>query len=364
MPRNAEVIRQWQMLRAIERAHLGLTIDKLAAEAHVSTRTIRRDLAALAEAGFPLYDERIDGRVRWKLEGSPFRRLDVVGFTLSEACALYAGRALLDTMIGGPLGDDLTRAFEKFEHALAPMRHFLDDLPRLLAAKPLERTRHSPERREHVAKIVEAIFHRRQARMRYYSMSSRRDRSYRVDPLRLVYAEGGVYLLARVEAYQAVRTFAVERIRALALLPSTFAPPADDPAARLAHSLGVHEGEPIAVKVHLDERVAGFVTEREWHPSQRHLPQPDGSVIVELAVSNDRALHKWILGFGSMARVLAPEHLADAIAAELRRAAAAYPPGVTPAPEARPGPREPRRPAGRTPRVHSRRVRVRPKSPS
>ena len=29
----------------------------------VSTKTIRRDLAALMEAGFPLYDERYEGKV-------------------------------------------------------------------------------------------------------------------------------------------------------------------------------------------------------------------------------------------------------------------------------------------------------------
>ena len=49
MPRNAEVIRQWTILREIENARGGgMTIDDLAARCDVTTRTIRRDLQALA----------------------------------------------------------------------------------------------------------------------------------------------------------------------------------------------------------------------------------------------------------------------------------------------------------------------------
>jgi len=58
VPRNAEVVRQWTILREIERARgAGVTIDDLATLCGVTTRTIRRDLQALEEAGFPLFDE-------------------------------------------------------------------------------------------------------------------------------------------------------------------------------------------------------------------------------------------------------------------------------------------------------------------
>ena len=55
--RNAEVIRQWQILREIESRRTGVTIHELAGMARVTTRTIRRDLQALQEAGFAVYDE-------------------------------------------------------------------------------------------------------------------------------------------------------------------------------------------------------------------------------------------------------------------------------------------------------------------
>ncbi|MGC4080785.1 MAG: helix-turn-helix domain-containing protein, partial [Vicinamibacterales bacterium] len=72
VPRNAEVIKQWTILREIERARAGgVTIDELATLCDVTTRTIRRDLQALEEAGFPLYDDcsHDDGRTRWSING-------------------------------------------------------------------------------------------------------------------------------------------------------------------------------------------------------------------------------------------------------------------------------------------------------
>ena len=67
----------------------GVTIDDLASLCDVTTRTIRRDLQALEEAGFPLFDDRShdDGRTRWRMNGQAFRGL-AAGLTLSELCAL------------------------------------------------------------------------------------------------------------------------------------------------------------------------------------------------------------------------------------------------------------------------------------
>ena len=58
----------------------------------MTTRTIRRDLAALQEAGFPLFDEHDDdGRVSWRLDGQLFKGLEA-GFTLpSSARCTSAG---------------------------------------------------------------------------------------------------------------------------------------------------------------------------------------------------------------------------------------------------------------------------------
>src|SRR5215203_6548360 len=127
--RNAEVIRQWTILRDLE-ASRRLTIDDLAGRTGVTTRTIRRDLEALQASGFPLFDEQIDGKRYWTLEARAFRRLDDTGFTLAELSALYFSRTLVECLAATPFQQDVASAFDKLSTALTPgMRQFLDKLP-------------------------------------------------------------------------------------------------------------------------------------------------------------------------------------------------------------------------------------------
>ena len=64
--RNQQVVRQWQLLTALQAR--GCTLKQLAREFDVTERTIRRDLEALQDAKFPLYNERHDDGVwRWHL---------------------------------------------------------------------------------------------------------------------------------------------------------------------------------------------------------------------------------------------------------------------------------------------------------
>src|SRR5512138_1764290 len=152
MPRNAEVIRQWSILRDLESSRR-LTIDDLAERTGVTTRTIRRDLEALQAAGFPLYDEQYDGKRYWTLEQRAFKRLDDTGFTLAELSALYFSRTLVECLAATPFQQDVVSAFEKLSGALTPgMRQFLDRLPLVIQAKGApHRAADERAEREHIS---------------------------------------------------------------------------------------------------------------------------------------------------------------------------------------------------------------------
>src|SRR3954466_15783063 len=282
MPRNAEVIRQWTIPREIERARGGgVTIYQLAALCAVTTRTIPRDLQALQESGFPLYDDKTndDGRTRWRVNGQAFRGLSA-GLTVSELCALYFSRTLLESLSGTPFRDDVESAFEKLASVLTPhMRQFLDQLPRVIATKADPMRRHgSPRQTQFIARALEATLHHRQANLTYHSKSSDRTKTYLVHPYRLAYAQGGLYLLASLPEYSEVRTFAVERIQDVSLLEERFTPIEELPDAAFPHSLGVHSGQPERVEIAFEPAVADYVRAREWHPSQQ-IREADGGVL-------------------------------------------------------------------------------------
>jgi hypothetical protein len=140
MHRNRVLIRQWTLLQAMARSR-DCTIPKLAADVGVSTRTIRRDLNALQEAGFPIYDDAANGgnanggspnggSKAWRLETRSLGALARSGLTFSELCALYYSRALIECFAGSHVLADVQSALDKFEAALSPqMRKFLDRLP-------------------------------------------------------------------------------------------------------------------------------------------------------------------------------------------------------------------------------------------
>jgi len=325
MPRNQEVIRQWKVLHALESSRHGATIDALADDLEVTTRTIRRDLAALQEAGFPLYDDRDDeGRARWRLDGEILKGLET-GFTLAELCALYLSRNMLEAVAGTPFQRDLNLAFTRLEKLLSPrMRQFLDRLPHVLAAKPGPRARGGDSSRDIVARLLEATLHYRVVNMKYHSVSSGRVKDYVVHPYRLAFAQGGLYLLAYVPEYQDVRTFAIDRIAAVSLDKQTFTPSRAIPDDVFGNSLGVNTGPPSRVDIAFDRKVAPYVRARVWHPSQTIRESGDGGLVLTLEVCNDTALRSWILSWGASARVLSPAPLAAEIRADLNNASAQY----------------------------------------
>ncbi len=325
MPRNQEVIRQWKVLHALESSRHGATIDALADDLEVTTRTIRRDLAALQEAGFPLFDERDeDGRAHWRLEGQALKGLET-GFTLAEICALYLSRNMLEAVAGTPFQRDLTLAFTRLEKMLSPrMRQFLDRLPQVLAAKPGPRARGAGASPDLVARLLEATLHYRVATMKYNSVSSGRMKDYVIHPYRLAFAQGGLYLLAYVPEYKDVRTFAIDRIAAVSLDKQTFTPNRAIPDDVFGNSLGVNTGPASRVDISFDKRVAPFIRARVWHPSQTLRESDGGGLVLSLDVCLDAALRSWILSWGASARVLAPASLAAEIRADLTNATAQY----------------------------------------
>jgi predicted DNA-binding transcriptional regulator YafY len=314
--RNAEVIRQWKILKRIEAGRY-TTSAELAQEHGVTERTIRRDLEALQEAGFPLYDDRQDGRKIWKLIEGYKQRLTQT-FTLAELSALYFSKNLMSFLGGAPFARDVESAFAKIQEAL-PQKSlpYLGRIQELFSARP-DPWKDYSQKRDVISALIDATLHQKRARIDYFSFNSKRTKTYRVDPYRLVYWHGGLYLYARAEQYDEVRTFAVERIQKIEVLDESFEVPADFNVSEYARSaFGIAGGKPEPVELAFDAEMAGYIRERVWHESQNVEDQPDGSVVLRMNVAAGFELKAWIKGFLPQVRVLKPAALRDEIAGEL-----------------------------------------------
>ena len=82
-------------------------------------RTWRRDLEALEAEGFPILNERRDGRVRWRLMDG-FRHVPALSFSPTELMALVMSRALLKPLAGTQIQAALESAMTKALGLLPP----------------------------------------------------------------------------------------------------------------------------------------------------------------------------------------------------------------------------------------------------
>ncbi len=317
--RNAEVIRQWKILKTVE-AGRHTTTQALADELGVTERTIRRDIEALQEAGFPLYDDRENGRKVWRLVPGYKQKL-TQSFSLSELAALYFGKNLLSYLGGAPFAQDLESAFGKIREALpAKSLPYLARIQDLFAARP-DPAKDYSKKKDVIAGLVDATLHQRQVDVAYYSFNSRKTKAYTLDPYRLVYYHGGLYLYARAHEHGEVRTFAIERIERIGVLETTFEIPKDFNVSEYARgAFGIAGGKAEEVVLEVDAAVAAYVRERVWHESQRVEERPDGSLVLRMKVTPGFELKSWIKGFLPHVRVQEPASLRLEIAGELEAA--------------------------------------------
>lgn len=323
MPRNDQVSRQWFLLAKLERSR-GATLDELVSSLPLdyscNPRTVRRDLEGL-ELHFPIYTERVDGRTRWRfVDGF---KAPALAFSPTELMSLVFTRNLMKPLEGTHLKGSLDAAFNKAtaalpQEALSYVRQMQDWL-----SVGLGPHKSYKEHRETIEQLARAISQKRTVQMRYYSASrnvtTRRD----VDPYRLWYAAGALYLVGYCHMRREVRLFAVDRVRSLAItnkpcqLPLGF-----DFDAYVQDALVVMRGKPIDVELVFDRNTAAWVEDREWHPSQRMEQLKGGGLKMSLRIADTRELLGWILSFGAGVQVVSPAGLRERVRLEAKKIAA------------------------------------------
>ena len=211
MPRNDQLIRQWQLLRLLESSRgvsLDEIVDRLPPDYARHPRTVRRDLEAL-EATFPLINERIEGRVRWRLMDG-FRQAPALSFSPTELMALVISRSLLRPLAGTEIQTALDSAMAKASRLLPSASIDYVQQVQNVFAVGLGPHKTYRQHRETIDCLTQAIAKKRTVQMRYYSASRLRTMRREVDPYRLWYAAGGLYLVGYCHLRKEPRMFAIE----------------------------------------------------------------------------------------------------------------------------------------------------------
>jgi predicted DNA-binding transcriptional regulator YafY len=324
MARGDQLARQWIIIQNLQASRQGHTVAQLAEAVECHIRTIYRDLEALQQAGFPIYNERTAGQTRWCLMENA-RRPGTVPFSLTELMALYFSRDLLQALKGTVLFTAIESIFRKISATLPPeTERFLKRFQQSVKVGLPPRSQ-TDRARDTFASLNQAIVARQRLAIEYFTMRRRTTRMRQVDPYRLWFFDGAFYLIAYCHLRRGIRVFAVDRIRTLQRLESHFNPPPDfDLDALMASSFGVFQGDLVKVKIRFGPPVAGYIQEKIWHPSQSLKTEPDGSLVFEAEVAGTEEIRHWVMQWGSQAEVLAPAALRREMANEIASMHARY----------------------------------------
>jgi proteasome accessory factor C len=287
-------------------AHPGTTKADLAQRFAVTESQLDDDLALVLMIGVPPYspgdyldvEEDAEGRVTIRL-ADYFRR--PLRLTPNEGLALLAaGRALLAVPGSDPAGP-LATALDKLEAAL--------ELPELVVE-----VGEPPFLRD----VRDAAAHHERLDVDYWSAGRDELTQREIDPTTVFFATGAWYVSAYCHRVEAERMFRVDRVRALRATGEHFEPSAD--AVEPARTFNPRPDAP-TVTLRLRPSAAWVP---ESFPTEAVRERSDGTLDVDLVVSEEAWLERLLLRLGPEAKVVAPKTREGSAAAAAARVLARY----------------------------------------
>ncbi len=240
-----------------------------------------------------------------------------VSLTLNEQMALYFSKGLLKPLEGTPIHGSLDSALQKIGAALPPQSfEFLRGLDHAVSVRTAGFKDYSRSR-EVLDVLTRAVRHKFTTNINHRTVGFPKGIEREVDPYRLWYVNNGIYLIGHDHRSSEIRAFALERISWARATNRRFEIPDDFDFEKLTETaFNLIWGEPSEVKIRFSREQAPYIQERTWHPSQRIERRPDGSIDLTLCVGNLWEIKRWLIGWGSDARVLQPKELVREIETE------------------------------------------------
>jgi proteasome accessory factor B len=261
-------------------------------------RAFERDKDELRTMGIPLRVERVRG-VLPEVDGYRIPREEYAlrdpGLTIDELAALHLAASAVQVE-----GLPATEGLLKLGGLVSDGAHDLGVHVAPLPADP------------NLARLFGAVSSRTSVRLRYH------EEERTIDPYRLEFQRGRWYLTGYDHLRDEERNYRLDRIEGSVSLTDDppFDPPATDLPGRARGTWELGAEEPVRARVRIEGPQAGWAVQ---HVGPDHVvgEDADGSVVVELPVTNRAAFRSFVLSFLEHAEVLEPAELRDDLIAWL-----------------------------------------------
>ncbi|MBN1948061.1 MAG: WYL domain-containing protein [Bradymonadales bacterium] len=333
MQRSSDTsLRQWTMLRLVPRAPRKIdtaSLERRLAEQgfSIDRRSIQRDLQKLSSV-FPLQCDDRNRPYGW----SWMREAPAFDIPAMDAQTALTVRLIADYLT--PILPPSTMAY------LTPQIRRADDLLAHLSANRLSswpekvRVMHKGQPllppkvdarvldQVYTALLEEVCFE-----TNYRKRGSGEDRHYQVNPLGLVVRGETFYLVATLWNYDDVINLVLHRMRSVELTDKPRRIPEGFDLDRYIASgaLGFKLAEqPIRLEALVDRDLQEVLHETPISEDQELVEQENGRWLLRATVADTLQLRGWILYYGSMIEVVAPDELRRELAEEVRSTADRY----------------------------------------
>ena len=283
----------------------------MAGDLEVTDRTIKRDIEFMRDRlQAPIeYDELKHGYYYRQ----DFDFLPVAAMSEAEMFALLVADKAIAQYRGMPFQKPLRMAFKKLTGQLDDReRYSLENLGLALSFRPF-----APEDADlSVFRLLtKALQERRVLRFEYRNLGTKHWQARRVHPYHLACIDSHWYLFAHDVKREAVRTFALTRLKKPVLTEARFVKPKEfNPDKYLEGSFGVMKGDTEHdVEIEFDAWATDLVRGRQWHSSQVLTELPGGGSRLRLRLNSLEEIEGWVLSWGTHARVLGPAVLSQRV---------------------------------------------------
>jgi predicted DNA-binding transcriptional regulator YafY len=275
-----------------------------------STRSLRRYLSILTEAGFPLHFDRATNTYRFA-HGYSLKRLDLSNGELFGLVALRS----LGASIGGTIGASIDEVTDKLVGTAGrTVRAHVDSISPV--AFRLSEIHLDAQGERAFARLSSAERSSRSVRFMYRDKDGNRS-TRTIDPYGFVIHAGRIYCVGFDHDRQDKRTFAIDNVSDPDVLGNTFVKPSgfrieEYTAGSISGVL--HGGSIVSVTVAFAPRVAKAAIAARVVEERRIDHRSDGSVRITYGVTDTDELVRWVLGWGAQAEIVAPPEARSRIA--------------------------------------------------
>ncbi len=282
----------------------------------VSLRTLQRDLLTLSAAGVPLVSQKTKANENAWFLMSRFRSFIPLPLETNEYLAAHMLKANLKVFEKTPFEKEIHSLLKKIDQ-IVPEDVFLEtesgNAENLFENYSAGLFDYSPHG-ETINNLISAIVHRTKCLVTYHNPYEQKEKTFHIEPEKMVYYNGGLYVIVYVRYYKSFILLAIQRIRKLELLDESF--PKDHPFNAQEFwkgKFGLFSGEQVNVKLQFDKGVRHHIEGRIWHPSQTVELDKKGNLILSMKVGITPELITWILGWRMFVKVLDPARLVEEI---------------------------------------------------